>query len=64
MSATGLKSTQEGTFEDFLGVQFEKKNNGTMYIKQPHLIQSILKELNLNAENVTEKNKRTCLQVK
>jgi len=39
--------TMEGTIEDFLGVKFESRSNGTFSLSQPQLIDSILKDLGL-----------------
>ncbi len=39
--------TMEGMIEDFLGVKFEKRSNGSFSLSQPQLIDSILKDLGL-----------------
>jgi hypothetical protein len=39
--------TIEGEISDFLGVKIEHKDDGTIHLTQPHLIDSILKELHL-----------------
>jgi len=39
--------TMEGTIEDFLGVKFERRSDGTFSLSQPQLIDSILKDLGL-----------------
>ena len=39
--------TEEGTIEDFLGVNIDRKSDGTIHLTQPHLIDNILRELNL-----------------
>ena len=55
MENIGLKFTEEGMIEDFLGIQFEKGKAGVTHIKKPHLMQSILKELHLQYDNMTTK---------
>jgi hypothetical protein len=50
-----LNITEEGDLEDFLGVQIERKKDGTVHLTQPHLIDQILKELRLDDDNVTTK---------
>ena len=42
-----LDITIEGTLEYFLGVNINRKPNGTIHLTQPHFIDSILKDLNL-----------------
>jgi hypothetical protein len=39
--------TDEGQIEDYLGVHIEKLSDGRIKLSQPHLIQQILKDLNL-----------------
>jgi hypothetical protein len=39
--------TDEGQIEDYLGVRIEKLSDGRINLSQPHLIQQILKDLNL-----------------
>jgi len=39
--------TIEGTITDFLGVQFERRLNGTLALSQPQLIDSVLRDLKL-----------------
>ena len=50
-----LDITEEGTIEDFLGVNIERKTDGTIHLTQPHLINQILKDLKLDHENVKVK---------
>jgi len=52
----GLKITDEGTIADFLGVNIQKKEDGSFHLTQPKLIQSILEELKLTQENLTIKD--------
>jgi hypothetical protein len=41
----------EGSIEDYLGVQVNKSEDGSIHLKQPQLIDAILKDLNLLDEN-------------
>ena len=52
MRKVKLDITIEGTLEDFLGVNIDRKPNGTIHLTQPHLIDSILKDLNLLGKGV------------
>jgi hypothetical protein len=51
----GLNITVEGDLQDFLGVNIERKENGTIHLTQPHLIDQILKDLHLEKEKVSTK---------
>ena len=51
-----LDLTEEGDLEDFLGVQIERKADGSIHLSQPHLIDQILKDLRLDKQDVTTKN--------
>ena len=42
----------QGTVNDFLGIQVKHKENGEITLTQPQLISSILNDLNLNKNNV------------
>ena len=48
-----LDLTIEGDLQDFLGVNIEKKKDGTTHLTQPHLIDQILKDLRLDKDRVT-----------
>ena len=50
-----LTITEEGDLEDFLGVQIERKKDGSIHLTQPHLIEQILKDLRLEDDKVTTK---------
>ena len=50
-----LDITIEGDLEDFLGVNIDRRDDGTIHLTQPHLIDSILKDLRLDGEGVTTK---------
>lgn len=52
----GLDITVEGDLQDFLGVNIEKKEDGTIHLTQPHLIDQILEDLRLTRENVTTRS--------
>ena len=57
MKKTDLDLTVEGDISDFLGVKIDYKKDGTIHLTQPQLINSILKELQLDKPNT--KIKRT-----
>ena len=50
-----LDITIEGDIQDFLGVHIERKEDGSVELTQPHLIDQILNDLNLQ-ENTKEKS--------
>lgn len=54
-----LNKTIEGTLEDFLGVNIERKDDGTIHLTQPHLINGILKDLRMDRDNVKTKQTPT-----
>jgi hypothetical protein len=54
MKQAKLNITIKGDLQDFLGVNIERKDNGTIHLTQPHLIHQILKDLRRDRENVTE----------
>jgi hypothetical protein len=56
MKKAGLKLTVEGDISDFLGVQIERKSDGTIHMTQPHLIDQILEDLRLNGPDVATKS--------
>ena len=56
MRRIGLNITDEGSLEDFLGVNIERKEDGSIFLTQPHLIDQILKDLHLDKEDVKEKD--------
>ncbi len=55
MKKVGLELTIEGDISDFLGVNIQRHDNGTVHLTQPHLIDSILKELGLQANSAKSK---------
>ena len=56
MEGAGLDITSEGGIDDFLGVNIEHKPDGTIHLTQARLIQSILEDLGLTADNVATKS--------
>ena len=56
IKSTGLKLTNEGDIQDFLGVNINRKKDGTIHMCQPHLIQQVLDDLSLKKENVKGKS--------
>ena len=55
MRKANLDITEEGTLEDFIGVNIDIKPNGIIHLTQPHLIHNILGNLNLLGEGTTNK---------
>ena len=51
--STGLDITEEGDLEDFLGVNIDKVDEETYHLSQPQLIDSVLKDLRLDGDNVS-----------
>ena len=56
MQKAGLKLTVEGDITDFLGVQVDRKSDGTIHMTQPHLIDNILQDLRLDGPEAATKN--------
>jgi len=52
MQTSGLKLTVEGKINIFLGVNMDRRDDGTINLMQPHLIDQILKEMRLHSDNV------------
>ena len=48
----GLNITREGDINDFLGINITKEKDGSIELKQPHLIDQILKDLKIDHDNV------------
>ena len=55
MRQAHLDITEEGTLEDFLGVNINRQPDGTIHLTQPHLIESIFKDLILLGPGVSTK---------
>jgi hypothetical protein len=49
----------EGTLEDYLGVQVKHRKDGTIYLSQPHLIDSILQDLGFLDERGSLRERKT-----
>ncbi len=52
----GLDITIEGTLEDFLGVNLDRREDGTIHLTQPHLIDAILKDLKMDGADLKTKS--------
>ena len=50
-----LDITVEGDLQDFLGINIERRKDGTIHMTQPHLIKQIIEDLKLSAGNVKTK---------
>lgn len=50
-----LDITVEGDLQDFLGVNIDRRDDGTIHLTQPHLIDQILTDLQLNDDSVKVK---------
>ncbi len=55
MKRAGLELMVKGDISDFLGFNIQRHNDGTVHLTQPHLIDSILKELGLQANSAKSK---------
>jgi len=55
MQGAELKLTVDGKIDDFLGVNIERREDGKFVLTQPHLIDSILKDMRLHSDNVSVK---------
>jgi hypothetical protein len=51
-SKAKLDITVEGDLSDFLGVNIQRRSDGTIHLSQPHLIDQILSDLRLNDDSV------------
>ncbi|GFH52929.1 hypothetical protein CTEN210_09405 [Chaetoceros tenuissimus] len=51
-----LEITIEGTLEDFLGVNIDRREDGTIHLSQPQLISQILKDLKMDEDRTNEKD--------
>jgi len=56
MQNAGLKLTADGKMDDFLGVNIDRKDDGTIHLTQPRLIDQILREMRLHSDNVSVKS--------
>ena len=55
LKRANLNVTDEGDVQDFLGVNIDKQKDGTIKLSQPHLVDQILKDLNMSNDNVKTK---------
>ncbi len=55
MKKVGLDITIEGTLNDFLGVNIDRHESGTITLSQPRLIDQILADTRLNGDDVKTK---------
>jgi len=55
MKISGLDHTVKGDISDFLGANIQCHKNGMVHLTQPHLMDSILGELSLQADNAKAK---------
>jgi Reverse transcriptase (RNA-dependent DNA polymerase) len=55
IQSTGLKITSEANLDDFLGVNIDRRDDGTVHLTQSRLISSALSDLGLNKPNVAGK---------
>jgi hypothetical protein len=55
MKKVHLDITVEGDLCNFLGVQIDRRDDGTIHLTQPHLIDQILAEVRLEGDNVMTK---------
>ena len=56
MRKAKLNITDEGNVEDFLGVNIERREDGSIKLSQPHLIKQILCDLKMDGLPVKEKD--------
>ena len=56
MKQAELDTTVEGDIQDFLGVNIERKKDGSIHLTQPHLIDQTLKDLRLDRDKPIDKN--------
>eukprot|EP00980_Cylindrotheca_fusiformis_P024847 scaffold12595_cov147-Cylindrotheca_fusiformis.AAC.1 len=55
IQAAGLEITIEGDIQDFLGVNIDRKEDGSIHLTQPHLIDQILEDLKMDENTITRK---------
>ena len=51
-----LQITVEGDLADFLGVNIDRRQDGTIHLTQPHLIDQILKDLRLDDDKINARS--------
>jgi hypothetical protein len=50
-----LNLTIEGTLTDFLGVNIDRRDDGTIHMSQPRLIDQVIEDLRMSGEDVATK---------
>jgi len=58
-----LNITEEGDLEDFLGVNIERQDDGSVLLIQPHLIDSMLQDLQIDASTKTKSTPASSSQI-
>jgi len=58
-----LNITEEGDLQDFLGVNIEQQDDGSVLLTQPHLIDSILQDLQMDASTKTKSTPASSSQI-
>ena len=56
MKQAKLDTTVKGDIQDFLGINIECKEDGSIHLTQPHLINQMLKDLRLDRDKLIDKN--------
>ena len=56
MEKANLNITDEGNVEDFLGVNIDRRSDGTVKLSQPHLIKQILHDLKMDKQPLKMKD--------
>ena len=51
-----LNITDEGDIQDFLEINIHQNSNGEVELKQPHLIDQIIKDMSMDKENIKVKD--------
>ena len=55
-SKAKLSITVEGDLADFLGVNIDRRKDGSIHLTQPHLIEQILKDLRMDGDNTKSRS--------
>ena len=53
-----LTVDDQGDVGDFLGIQIKRQEDGSVHLSQPHLIDSILKDLHLQPDSKHKRRRR------
>lgn len=56
MKEIDLEITDEGTLSDFLGVNIDRRDDGSIEFRQPHLINQILEDLRMTNNDIKTKD--------